>query len=69
MPPLHLNDVPQDVFERIHQLAGAHKQSPEAEALRLLRQGLQAELLAGLGQHSFTSAAPPGGKVPPGRSN
>jgi plasmid stability protein len=66
MPVLYLENVPREVFDRIHQLAEAHGRTVEAEAVRLLRQGLlsrpgepsQAELLADLRRHSFTP--PPG---------
>lgn len=66
MPVLHLDDVPQDVYERIRLLAVAHRCTPEVEAINLLRQGLptepvgrsQAELLADLRRRSFTP--PPG---------
>ncbi len=66
MPILHLEDVPTEVFDRIHQMAQAHGRTVEAEALLWLRQGLlsrpgepsQAELLADLRRHSFT--LPPG---------
>lgn len=66
MPVLHLDDVPGDVYEHIRQRAAAHERSPEAEAVRLLREGLratatersQAELLADLRRRSFTP--PPG---------
>jgi plasmid stability protein len=66
MPILHLDEVPTEVYERISQLAEAHGRSVEAEAVRLLREGLlagsarpsQAELLADLRRHSFTP--PPG---------
>jgi hypothetical protein len=68
MPTLHLDNVPQDMFERIHQLAGAHKQSAEVEALRLLRLGLQAELLADLGRHSFTAQPEAARPQPPTRN-
>jgi hypothetical protein len=66
MPVLHLQDVPSDLYERIQQLAIAHRRTPEVEAIHLLRQGLpaepagrsQAELLADLRRRSFTP--PPG---------
>jgi plasmid stability protein len=66
MPVLHLNDLPSDLYEHIRQRAVVHNQTLEAEAVRLLRQGLlfdaagrsQAELLADLRRHSFTP--PPG---------
>ena len=66
MPVLHLQEVPADLYERVRQLAAAHKSTPEAEALHLLQQGLlsqpvgqsQADLLADLRRRSFTP--PPG---------
>jgi plasmid stability protein len=66
MPALHLNDVPNEVYERIQRLAAAHQRTLEAEAVNLLRQGVasgagdrsQAELLAELARRSFTP--PPG---------
>ena len=66
MHVLHLNDVPGEVYQRLQELAVAHKRTPEAEAISLLRQGLladpagrtQAELLADLRRRSFT---PPSG--------
>lgn len=66
MPALHLQDVPSDLYERIRQLAAAHRRTPEVEAIYLLRQGLpaepaarsQAELLGDLRRRSFTP--PPG---------
>jgi hypothetical protein len=66
MPVLHLEDVPNDVYERLQQLADVNQRTLEAEALSLLRRGLppevvncsQAELLADLRRRSFTP--PPG---------
>ena len=66
MPVLHLNDVPNEVYEPILHLALAHNRTVEAEAVSLLRQGLfselggqsQKELLASLRRRSFTP--PPG---------
>ncbi len=66
MPVLHLKDMPNEVYERLRQLAAVHQSSPEAEAVRLLCYLLlehpsdrsQAELLAELRRCSFTP--PPG---------
>jgi plasmid stability protein len=66
MAILHLDDVPREVYEQIQVLAAAHCCTPEAEAVRLLQQGLraepsgrsQAELLAELRRRSFM---PPSG--------
>jgi plasmid stability protein len=66
MPVLHLQDGPNDVYERLQELAEVHHRTLEAEALSLLRRGLlpemanrsQAELLADLRRRSFTP--PPG---------
>lgn len=66
MPVLHLEDVPNDVYERLEHLARAHDRTPAEEAVRLIEQGVfaeaggrsQAELLADLRRRSFTP--PPG---------
>ncbi|HWG42484.1 MAG TPA: hypothetical protein VN688_06820 [Gemmataceae bacterium] len=66
MPVLHLNDVPDEVYTRLQQLAAAHHNTLEVEVLRLLHDLLltqpscysQAELLAELRLRSFTP--PPG---------
>ncbi len=66
MPVLYLEDVPNEVYDRLRQLAGVHNRSLEAEAVNLLQQGLgatpagrtQAEVLAELRRRSFTP--PPG---------
>jgi hypothetical protein len=62
MPTLYLTDVPNEMYERLQQLALVHNRTPEEEAMSLLRRGLlggstdrsQAELLADLRRRSFT---------------
>ena len=66
MPMLCLENVPDEVYQRLQQLAVVHQRSPEAEAVSLLEQGLlcdaashsQATLLEEMRRHSFTP--PPG---------
>ena len=66
MPMLHLQDVPNEVYECLRQCAAAHERTVEAEALGVLQRGLlvelrgrsQADLLAELRCRSFTP--PPG---------
>src|SRR5689334_3438812 len=71
MPVLHLPDVPNEVYERLQQLAAAHHNTLEVEAVMLLNNLLrdqqparrsqvdsQVELLAELRRRSFTP--PPG---------
>ena len=66
MPVLYLNDVPNEVYERLQHRAAAHHRTLEAEAINLLHHLLleqppsrsQAELLAELRRRSFTP--PPG---------
>jgi plasmid stability protein len=66
MPVLHLDNVPNEVYEPVVHLALAHNRTVEAEAVSLLRQALfselggrsQGELLANLRRRSFTP--PPG---------
>jgi plasmid stability protein len=43
MAVLPLDEVPQDVYERIEQSAAAHHHTFTAEVIRLLRQGLRKE--------------------------
>ena len=66
MSVLHLEDVPNEVYQCLRQRAEAHNRTVEAEALAVLRSGLlaepmersQAELLAEMRCRSFTP--PPG---------
>ncbi|HEX5270854.1 MAG TPA: hypothetical protein VFW33_10220 [Gemmataceae bacterium] len=65
MPVLHLDDVPNDLYIRIQELAAAHNRSLPSEVVSLLREGVraarhrsQAELLADMRRRSFTP--PPG---------
>jgi hypothetical protein len=65
MPHLHLEDVPNDVYESLQRLAETHRRPLPEEAIRLLRQGVfggpaspaQAVLLADLRRRSFTPPA------------
>jgi hypothetical protein len=66
MPVLHLENVPNEVYERLQQLATAHRTTLETETVVVLHRLLlaqplyrsQAELLADLRRRSFTP--PPG---------
>lgn len=67
MPELHLHDVPNEVYQKLQQLAVAHHSTPETEAMIQLNKVLlnsslscrsQEELLADLRRRSFTP--PPG---------
>ncbi len=61
MPVLHLDAVPNDLYDRLQQLARVRRTTAEVEAVRLLREGIlatQADLLADLRQRTFVP--PPG---------
>ena len=66
MPVRHLENVPNEVYERLQQLAAAHHTTLETETVIVLHRlllaqppyRLQAELLADLRRRSFT---PPSG--------
>jgi plasmid stability protein len=63
---LHLDNVPDEVYDQLWRLALAHRRTPEEEAVDLLTRGVagqppglsQAELLAEMRRRSFTP--PPG---------
>jgi len=61
MPVLHLDAVPNDLYDRLQQLARVRRTTAEVEAVRLRREGIlatQADLLADLRQRTFVP--PPG---------
>lgn len=67
MPELHLHDVPNEVYQKLQQLALAHQSTPEAQAVIQLNKLLlspqlacrsQEELLAELRRRSYIP--PPG---------